>query len=66
MVAYANEMQMDTRSSDRPEQRSGGEEDVAQGILPASECGAGERVFRAMMRCRMESGVPSDGDGPAC
>lgn len=63
-MAYANEMQMDTRSSELPEQRSREEEDMAQGILPSFQRGAGERVFQAM-RCRMESGVPSDGDGSA-
>lgn len=49
MVAYANEMQMDTRSPELPEQRSReGEEDMAQGILPSFECHPGEHVFQAM------------------
>lgn len=49
MVAYANEMQMDTRSSELPEQSSReGEEDMAQGILTSFEYDPGGRVFQAM------------------
>lgn len=50
MVAYANEMQMDTRSSELPEQRSREEEeeDMAQEILSSFERHPGEHVVQVM------------------